>query len=558
MRKIIIAVFSFICLIIMPKLAFAVDYSIEEMNIDAYLQENGDVFVSEQFTYEFFSSFNGMIRTLHTKDRTSITNIAAKEGETSLTVERDGADYLIHRQGKNEMVAITLTYTIENGIDVYNDIGEFYWSFFDENNPSDYEQVTITVHPPKETNDVIALGYGAAEGIEHISPNGQIEYSFGKVNSGVGADIRTAYPRELFSEAPLTKDKLMREPLIAEQKKQIEEREAFAKRQANAKKIAPYIIALFGSYFIILIIYAWRKNGRLMTEIERRYTSSFFVPEEKLSLPATILYMRSLLTGDSLTAALFDLVRKGFVTQEDESTFVVQNKEVDHFHEKHLIDWLFYTIGTDGRFQPGDLQAYIDAEINQEQYQNDYHTWQQAVRDELADHNLYENNMKQRVIIGLSSILLIPFIVYFALYEQWHFAAMTGCLFISLLIFAIIYHPRTLLGRKIKRDWDSFQKKYATIEHKDWELLRGDEQRRAFIYSLGINNKQMTAKSETLLQDANMQVFPGVDISTLLILSAFMNSQFNHANSVSAHSGDATTISTGTGVGGSGGGSGAF
>src|SRR5690625_3622971 len=109
MRKIIIAVFSFICLIIMPKLAFAVDYSIEEMNIDAYLQENGDVFVSEQFTYEFFSSFNGMIRTLHTKDRTSITNIAAKEGETSLTVERDRPDYLIHRQGETEMLTIPLT-----------------------------------------------------------------------------------------------------------------------------------------------------------------------------------------------------------------------------------------------------------------------------------------------------------------------------------------------------------------------------------------------------------------------------------------------------------------
>ena len=558
MRKLLMSLFGLLFMMIVPQHVFAVDYTIEQMSIDVYLQEDGHVAVTEQFTYDFPSSFNGIIRTLHAKEGTSIIDVIATEEGTSLTVERDENDYLIHRQGKNETITIELMYMIENGLDLYNDIGEFYWSFIDENNPSDYEQATITVHPPNQTEDAIALGYGAAEGIADISDGGQVKYAFGKLSSGVGADIRIAYDRELFPEAMVTEDIAMREEIIAEKNEQIEAQETFIKQQATAKKVAPYMIALFGIYFFMLIVYAWRKNKRVMAEIDRRYVAPFFVPEEIMSLPATILYMRSMLTGQALTAALLDLVRKGHVKQDDESSFVVQNKMVEHFHEKHLIDWLFYIIGTEGHFQPGDLKAYTDDERNQEQYQKDYTTYQQAVHDELASHHLYETNGKQRLFIGLSSLLIIPCFVYLAIYEQWIAVILAGLLLIGILIFALVYRPRTLLGKKIKRDWDHLQEKYPSIESDDWESLRDDEQRRAFIYSLGFNDKQMATKNELLLQEENIQIFPGLDPTTLIVMSAFMSSQFNHANSVSAESSSVSTIGTGTGVGGSGGGSSAF
>ncbi|WP_143695715.1 DUF2207 domain-containing protein [Virgibacillus proomii] len=45
---------------IIPILVFAVDYSIEQSKIVAYLQEDGEVLVTEQDTYQLDGKFNGI------------------------------------------------------------------------------------------------------------------------------------------------------------------------------------------------------------------------------------------------------------------------------------------------------------------------------------------------------------------------------------------------------------------------------------------------------------------------------------------------------------------
>ncbi|MCM3741869.1 hypothetical protein M3210_16575 [Oceanobacillus luteolus] len=57
---------AFIGCFLLPVHAFAVDFSIEETKIDAFLQENGMVHVTELHTYEFDGDFNGITRGLIT------------------------------------------------------------------------------------------------------------------------------------------------------------------------------------------------------------------------------------------------------------------------------------------------------------------------------------------------------------------------------------------------------------------------------------------------------------------------------------------------------------
>ena len=52
-------------MLLFPNQAFAVDYTITEVKIDAYLQENGDVHVQETFTYKFEGNFNGITRDMN-------------------------------------------------------------------------------------------------------------------------------------------------------------------------------------------------------------------------------------------------------------------------------------------------------------------------------------------------------------------------------------------------------------------------------------------------------------------------------------------------------------
>src|SRR5690625_2285198 len=82
-----------------PLHALAVDFTINETDIDAYLLEDGNIKVTEFHTYEFDGKFNGITRSLIPKKGTSITDFAASENGTSLEVERDDDTYKVFRSG---------------------------------------------------------------------------------------------------------------------------------------------------------------------------------------------------------------------------------------------------------------------------------------------------------------------------------------------------------------------------------------------------------------------------------------------------------------------------
>lgn len=184
MKKTFGFLFIAMATLLFPLQVFAVDFSINQSDIHAYLKENGSVQVRETHTYEFDGKFNGIIRSLIPQDGTSITNFEATENGSPLKMEQEGETYKIYRTGKNEMITIELSYLIENGIEVYSDMAQFYWPFFDTSNESDYENLTIYVHPPQETDDAIAIGYDEAEGTEHMEDNGTVIFQMGMVDNG--------------------------------------------------------------------------------------------------------------------------------------------------------------------------------------------------------------------------------------------------------------------------------------------------------------------------------------------------------------------------------------
>lgn len=88
-----------------------------------------------------------------------------------------------------------------------------------------------------------------------------------------------------------------------------------------------------------------------------------------------------------------------------------------------------------------------------------------------------------------------------------------------------------------------------------------DEQMRAFIYAIGINDKAMLKKNENLASTNADSGFgyTSSDIVMLMIIASTLTNSFNQAEeTVSAGTGTGSVPGGGTGVGGGGGGSGAF
>ncbi|MCF6409764.1 DUF2207 domain-containing protein [Pseudalkalibacillus salsuginis] len=548
-----------------PLQTFAVEYSINRTQIDAYLQENGSVNVEETHTYEFEGKFNGITRELIPKKGTEITDFKANENGKPLQVEKEGYIYIIHRKGKDETITIDLTYTIENGVDVYSDVGEFYWPFFDEGNESTYEDLTVTVQPPSKTDDVIAFGYDEAFDKASIQPDGTVTFKFGKVPDGRNGDIRVAYDQTLFPSANMTPDQPMKDEILGAQRKINEEAAAKAARRNTIETIGQFVIPIFAFIILALIFTTGVKSLIRKRAVEREANLSDRIPNQWISLPATIYFSNyKLLPPEALSAALLDLVRQDYVKQDSENRFRIVTREGTMKQEKVLMEWLFDEIGENEKFGFEDLTRYAKKKSNHETYQIYQTRWKQALEEEVREQKLYEGKVRYRLGVGLSSLLVLPFIILFPIYGLFFWMLMSIIVLIVTITYAFAYHPLTWKGALIAFEWKAFKEKFRKLSDDDWQSWLEDDRMRAFIYGLGTRDKKILKKNEELAKvfygskTSSPEVVYSMDVSTMIILASVASASFSTANESTNPSSSSSSTGTGGGVGGGGGGSGAF
>lgn len=559
----------FVAFFLFPTVGHAVDYSITNVNIDATLKENGQVTVIETHTYSFDGEFNGITREIVPKDGSSITKFYATENGDALKVEQEGHLYKIHREGKNEEITITIFYTIENGVTIYSDVAEFYWPFFDKRNRSTYENLTIVIRPPHATNDVLAFGYDEAFATEEIHSDGSVLYKLGEVSSKRNGDIRVAYSPELFPVASLTANKMMKNEIINAKQGLLEKAAAKAETRDTLAMIALIIVPTFTILLLLFIFGAIYRARLKKLDIERKVYQAFFVPKEVLSLPATILFTNGMLnfSAEVMSAALLDLVRKGYISRTKENLFTLENKSYPLLeHEKILIALLFEEVGSGTQFSFGDLKDYTDKKSNHEKFQSHMLKWQQAIHKEIKENKLYENNKKLRWMLAILGILLVPFSFLFPADQLFGWLIATVILIISYIVFAITYTPKTSNGLMIVKEWHSVKERLQKVSQKEWEELTTDEQMRAYIYGIGINDKNLIKKNKELIESFQQRHnkqdndwnSATVDLNTMLLIGPLASSNFQTAYTITQESTSSSSSSSSGGTGGGGGGSGAF
>ncbi|MGM7700522.1 DUF2207 domain-containing protein [Pseudalkalibacillus sp. Hm43] len=565
MKRWIPILIFFLVMLLFPNQAFAVEYSITEARIDAYLQENGDVQVEETFTYAFEGKFNGITREVIPKKGSEIKAFKATEDGKALKVERDDHFYKIHRKGSDEVVEVDLTYTIKKGVEVYSDVAQFYWAFYDRSNESTYENLLIAIHPPKDTEDVIAFGYDEAYGDEDILPNGTVYFDMGRVPDNTNGDIRVAYDQALFPSATPFSDQPMKEEILQEKEDLQAQVIAKAERHRALDRTASIALPIVGLLIVLNYIGLWKGHANRKREAEREMDLTRNVPKQRMSLSATIAYTNyKQLPPEAISAAMLDLVRKKYVKRIAEDRFQIIHREGALKHEQILMEWLFDVIGENGEFGFNDLKRYTRLKINHETYRNYSTKWQKAVKEEVNENQLYENKKAYRISIGLSSIIFMPFIFGFHGLLLWMIT--TVLLVGAIIVYAFSYNPRTEKGALIHYEWKEFKKRFETLNEEDWRTWSDDDQLRAYIYGLGTKTKSIIKKNERFsksfyppsTKNAEEVAYSSTDVSSFIILGAACSNNFQAANQSTGVSLGASTAGSGAGVGGGGGGSGAF
>mgnify|MGYP001946667428 FL=1 len=548
MKKLFMFICCLLVFLIFPNTLFAVDYEINETNIHAMLQPDGQVEVHETHTYTFEGEFSGITRTLIPKEDSTISNVRASEAGVKLTVEQEDELYRIHRQGTDETVTIDIFYTIDGGVDVYEDVAQFYWPFFDKSNESTYENLTITIEPPMSGEVEAAYGYDEAYGTAQIHEDGVVIFALGEVPDETNGDIRVAYDCDMFPEANVTSEEPMLDTILAEKEALDNEVAAYAENKERWSNYAPWLVGGMALLAIVLIAYGLWKRRETMHEAIRQEKGTGHFPKVRMSLPAMLLFMNhAQLPVSALTAALLDLVRKGNIEKESDDVLRLVHLETDYKHERYLLDWMFGKIGRNNTLHMEDIEAYTKEKKNQEEYYNNYHHWQSEVKQEYKKQELYVESTAPRWIAGLVVLITLPIAIFFAYYGIVVWAIMAFVMTFFFVVFALSYRPLTIHGHQLK-------KKLGSLTLGDqWKRWDKEDSVPAFLYQMGMGKRDLLKEP---IRTADSQ-----DLMIFLLLGSMLHPTLQEADrqaSASAAAAGTSSGGGGAGVGGGGGGSGAF
>lgn len=553
-KKPLVILLVVLIFMLFPVQALAVEYSISEVTIDAQVNAEGTVDVEEHHTYEFEGDFNGITREIVPKEGTSIQKFNAYENGAELEVERDGNLYKIFRAGDDEAVTIELRYVIQDAIEKFEDGAEFYWPFFDDRNESDYEQMTITVSPPAPAEETDFVGYDEAYGTGSLQDGGAVRFDMETVPEGSNGDIRVIFDAELFPALP-QQDGSIRGELADEKERLEDEAIAFAARQDTGASIGNWLIPAVGALLLALTAWAWNRARRTKQQAKPS-TDAFFVPKQKMSIPATLYFTKSsILTPAVTAAALMELVRKQHVEQLSEDQFRLIDRNAEHAHEAALIDLLFDKVGDGETFETKDLETYTKNELNHSSYNESITAWQQGVVEEVKQHDLYGKAPLLRWTVGLIGLALFAASVFFGIMDL--LPLMFFSLFIGIGFVAFcFYSPITHEGHKIREEWKQLRMAMENLEASEWERLTPDEKMRAYAYVLGADEKSENPKTQGFTNAYSESAFAdfGVFYNPVLLTGIFVAAN----SSTNASASGSGSMPAGGGIGGGGGGSGAF
>lgn len=339
------------------------DYSILEYNIYAMVLENGNLYVIEDLTYQFYEDMNGLVRNIlysysgndtkdnmeptssryqaediqnlyvYVSDKPGVDNLQAVDYARSAEIgddgvytlskinEKDKQGYGIKvyspvKAGKKKYVSYE--YEIVNPCVKYNDVGELYYNFIGGDWEKDIGYASVNILFENEDisfSDVKVYPHTYAEEITSVGEvEGFLCFEVTNLPANTAVDARIVFPKDAIPDA----EKVYQENYNYQELEKIEEREAFAKTRnkiANYSYLGLVIVATI--FFIYIIIKAKHKVKGIRIK-ERKADYDRDIPNRlPLGEYSTILY-RSLGYTDTrlFLATILDLVNKKVLFME--------------------------------------------------------------------------------------------------------------------------------------------------------------------------------------------------------------------------------------------------
>ena len=550
MRKNILRIFLFFLISIV---SFAASFRIEKLDIEANLQKDGSMVVSEAVTYDI-DEINGVYFDIDAKGFGELQYIQVFEDDsTGGFKEVDSSNYEVsvsdelyriklYSKNHNNRRTFKFVYKLPEAITVYDDVAQFNRKMVGKEWQQGINYITAKVIIPVsvsyDNSNILVFGHGPLTG-EVDKEGNTVVYKLNNYYPGDFLEAHILMEPEIFSEYNKSKivHKDMKQKLLdmeakladeanAERDKAIRQQEMINKVFEKPGLIFGVLSSIWGALMYYIHVIFKRKNkvknsvGKYLREL----------PDN--SSPALVGgFMTNSINDNEILATIVDLVRRKVLTLEnsDKNSIIMLTGSTENLsaQEKAIVDIYINDFG-DGKSL--DLKSFGFFQKVPMSVARKFEKWRAMVQSEMNRKNLTYQGLG---CLGVIFFAFFPMIFTFA---GLVIGMITGNkMFLLIVVMGIILfvsgakarYPRKELA-EAKDKWQAFKNflsDYSQLEEAKITSVHLWEQYFVYAVALGVSEKVVKAYKKAL----DMGVINDVQGVNSLAYSPIFNPMFSRS-----------------------------
>ena len=550
MRKNILRIFLFFLISIV---SFAASFRIEKLDIEANLQKDGSMVVSEAVTYDI-DEINGVYFDIDAKGFGELQYIQVFEDDsTGGFKEVDSSNYEVsvsdelyriklYSKNHNNRRTFKFVYKLPEAITVYDDVAQFNRKMVGKEWQQGINYITAKVIIPVsvsyDNSNILVFGHGPLTG-EVDKEGNTVVYRLNNYYPGDFLEAHILMEPEIFSEYNKSKivHKDMKQKLLdmeakladeanAERDKAIRQQEMINKVFEKPGLIFGVLSSIWGALMYYIHVIFKRKNkvknsvGKYLREL----------PDN--SSPALVGgFMTNSINDNEILATIVDLVRRKILTLEnsDKNSIIMLTGSTENLsaQEKAIVDIYINDFG-DGKSL--DLKSFGFFQKVPMSVARKFEKWRAMVQSEMNRKNLTYQGLG---CLGVIFFAFFPMIFTFA---GLVIGMITGNkMFLLIVVMGIILfvsgakarYPRKELA-EAKDKWQAFKNflsDYSQLEEAKITSVHLWEQYFVYAVALGVSEKVVKAYKKAL----DMGVINDVQGVNSLAYSPIFNPMFSRS-----------------------------
>ncbi|MBF1197881.1 MAG: DUF2207 domain-containing protein [Fusobacterium periodonticum] len=550
MKKNILRIFLFFLISIV---SFAASFRIEKLDIEANLQKDGSMVVSEAVTYDI-DEINGVYFDIDAKGFGELEYIQVFEDDsTGGFKEVDSSNYEVsvndelyriklYSKNHNNRRTFKFVYKLPEAITVYDDVAQFNRKMVGKEWQQGINYITakviIPVSASYDNSNILVFGHGPLTG-EVDKEGNTVVYKLNNYYPGDFLEAHILMEPEIFSEYNKSKivHKDMKQKLLdmeakladeanAERDKAIRQQEMINKVFEKPGLIFGVLSSIWGALMYYIHVIFKRKNkvknsvGKYLREL----------PDN--SSPALVGgFMTNSINDNEILATIVDLVRRKVLTLEnsDKNSIIILTGSTENLsaQEKAIVDIYINDFG-DGKSL--DLKSFGFFQKVPMSVARKFEKWRAMVQSEMDRKNLTYQGLG---CLGVIFFAFFPMIFTFA---GLVIGMITGNkMFLLIVVMGIILfvsgakarYPRKELA-EAKDKWQAFKNflsDYSQLEEAKITSVHLWEQYFVYAVALGVSEKVVKAYKKAL----DMGVINDVQGVNSLAYSPIFNPMFSRS-----------------------------